>query len=88
MELLAKQPKDRPASAADVMDRLRRIPLHETARPYSPPLYAAAPADQEDYYAAGKPLPDDGSSTSAAGNWLYFTLSMLLAVSYSLWYFS
>jgi len=37
MELLSKQAQNRPASAADVIERLRRIPLHEPA-PSPPPI--------------------------------------------------
>jgi serine/threonine protein kinase len=40
MELLAKNPKDRPASAFAVMERLSRIPLHETPRASSPTVNA------------------------------------------------
>jgi len=44
MELLAKLPKDRPASAETVINRLRRIPLHEVPRALTPPVVAPRPA--------------------------------------------
>jgi len=79
MELLAKQPKDRPASAAVVMERLRRIPLYESARPSNHSIDLSRPLDAEDSF------PSDVIK-GAVGNWLFFGLSVLLAVSCSFWF--
>jgi eukaryotic-like serine/threonine-protein kinase len=79
MELLAKQPKDRPASAAVVMERLRRIPLHESARPSKHSIDLSRPLEPEVSF------PSD-HIRALAGNWLFVGLSVLVAVSCGVWF--
>lgn len=78
MELLAKNPKDRPASAAVSMDRLRRIPLHEAVRPPATPHFD--PTDPS--------MDEEDEPIRPAPAWRYVTCSLLLAAASGLWYLS
>ena len=83
MELLAKQAKDRPASAYEVMERLRRIPLNEETKVIAPVSDYAPAEDAES-------LPDDPFETQEppipANGWFATTL-LLIAFGVGICYF-
>ncbi len=85
MELLAKQAKDRPASAAIVMDRLRRIPLHEPIHPLAPLVVAPRPDAVRQRYDHPDAIPTGEIGGHPVGSWLFFTISMTLAATGGFW---
>jgi eukaryotic-like serine/threonine-protein kinase len=75
MELLAKNPKDRPASARDVMDRLRRIPILERSRS-AMRIVEYSPADTMDE----PPVEELGGRLSLG--WKFWLLLFLASIAF------
>jgi serine/threonine protein kinase len=87
MELLAKQPKDRPMTAAVAIERLRRISFLGSSRP------PAAPAVTTSVYVDNPSGPtnfiyDSDEPRGRSDSWVVSALAMLLAVSCGCLYLS